>query len=140
MNTPQAAPRTGRRTIMKADPTEDPRVIIAGEELGKLLVAYMGAPVTEHLVQSIEDVIEEFRSMKRMQGVRMPRLRVVALPQSGYIQVWPADMEQKDFDIRIKLMIRALQENGKNYDPEELAKAIRRAYPEYSPSTSKLIT
>lgn len=119
---------------MKPHIFESPGLKAAQEELGSLLTNFMGAPVTESLVRDIEDLIEEFRSHKLHQGVPMPKMRVVALPQAGFIQIWPTEMEHADIQTRLNMLIKSLKKQRRNYDPEEIAKAIKRAYPEYVPS------
>lgn len=114
----------------------DPRVRQAEQELGALLTGFMGAPVTDSLVAIVEEMLEEFRVTKLLGGVKMPRMRVVALPQAGFIQVWPAEMEHADIQLRLNMLVKSLMKEKRNYDPEELAKAVRRAYPDYSPSMS----
>lgn len=114
----------------------DPKLLEAEQELGVILAQFMGGPVTENMIRAIEDTIEEFRVHKLLSGVKMIKMRVVALPQSGFIQIWPAEMEHKDIQLRISNLIKALQRQERPFEPEELAKAVRRAYPDYSPSMS----
>lgn len=116
----------------------DPKLREAELELGKLLSQFMGAPITETMIAQVEDLIAEFKAHMLFQGVVMPRMRVVAMPLAGFLQIWPAEMEKKDFDIRIVGLVKSLRAEGRNFDPEELAKAIRRAYPEYTSSLSRL--
>lgn len=118
---------------------EDPRLARAEQELGQLLTQFVGAPITQGVVKAMEDMIVEFRASQIIRGVKFPKLAVVALPQSGYIQCWPQDLSEKELKKRIKLMIKTLQERGRDPQAEEIAAAIKRAYPDYNPSTSRLI-
>lgn len=115
---------------------DDPRMILAEQQLGKILTQFMGAPITESVIKLAEETVEEWRAHCRIHGLNVPPVRVVAFPKAGYIQVWPVDMTDQDFKIRVKNLLKGLQDNNRNCDPNEIAKALRRAYPEYSPSAS----
>lgn len=116
----------------------DPRLAAAVTALGKFLVQFTGAPITEGLIKTIQEHVDDFRVTARLRGIDMPKMVVVAFPHAGFIQVWPREQEAKDLNLRLVSLIRQFKAQGRPCDPEELAKAIRRAYPEYSPSTAAL--
>lgn len=112
----------------------DPRLKKAEHRLALLIQHEVdGRGYSEHTLERVQCLVKEFSMSCRLKGIDMPKLVVVGLPKLRHLVIWPADATFLDLQIRIKELIMSLRRVGREVDHEELAIAIKHAYPDYGP-------
>jgi hypothetical protein len=99
------------------------------------LRAFVSRPMTRQTFHEIDQcVYDETVRIRIRTGIRLPALTAIILPRWGWIEVVRADMEHRG----IQVVIRNLITRFPNIDgANDLAPAIRRAFPRYDPEQGK---
>lgn len=118
----------------------DPRLEAAQKQLGFLIMQRRGnEPLNERLVKDLEKMVRDYRDHCKNRGMDFPRCVVVVFAKMDHISIWPAELDHAEIQKRLRMLVLAYQRRSRQIDPEDMAQAVRRAYPDYSPSTSSLI-
>lgn len=122
--------------------TGDPRLNAAQKELGLRLAQYRNNDprITRRTVNEMQGLINDFRSTCKRKGIEFPKLTIIAFLRMNHICVWPAELDQADIQKRLRLFIIHRQRHDLPIDAEDMAKGVRRGYPDYSPSRFNLVS
>lgn len=117
---------------------EDPRLEQAQKQLAAVVRPYLNRPMNARMVQDMQHDIAQFGVSQRLRGVRFPKLTVAAVYPAQFFSVWPAELEHEELQAKLGHMIKEMVAAGCAFETEDVAAAVRRAYPDYNPSRSNL--
>lgn len=93
-------------------------------------VVVEGRAVTKQLVHDVEQLIYDHRvKVKQRLGVDFPELVVVALPLTRRLEICRRDLDTSAIDEQVRVIARKYP----GITAEEIAGAIRRAWPHHRP-------
>lgn len=102
---------------------------LAEKELHRRLKVFMHKPMTLGTMQAIDTMVHDFAVDQRKRGVDFPQLTAIIVPERGLIRLAARDLDQKGIGAHILSLVRLCPQITK----DELARAIRRAWPDYNP-------
>lgn len=123
-------------TSLQSSETGDPRLNDAQRELGFRLKKYRDRQpqLTRRSVKEMQTVADDFRGTCKQRGIDFPKLKIVAFVSMNHICVWPHELPHEEIQKRLRMFIVHRQRHNLPVDAEDLAKGVRRAYPDYSAS------
>lgn len=111
----------------------DRRANLAAGELCSILVQHANyrRVLSKSVIQEFEQIVSDYTSLARKNGIKeFPELVVIVLPDSGGIECVRRDLTNANISVLIKnLTIKYMR----TITVQELAKAIKRAFPHYHP-------
>lgn len=128
-------------TSIQSSDIEDPRMNEAQKELGFRLAKYRERDprLTRRTVREMQTLTEDYRQTCKRKGIDFPKLTIVAFLHMNHICIWPAELSQEEIQKRLRLFIIHRQRHNLPVDAEDMAKGVRRGYPDYSPSRFNLV-
>lgn len=128
-------------TSVQTRETTDPKLDAAQKELAFRLAKYRqdDPTLTRRTHKEMETLVEDFRQTCIRKGIPFAKQVVVAFLKMNHICVWPAEIEQAELQKRMRMFIIHRQRHNLPIDAEDMAKGVRRAYPDYSPSRFNLV-
>lgn len=110
----------------------DPRLDKAQKRLAQLIQYEVhNRKMTRHTIQRVTSLANEFGVHCRLKGIDFPHIVILGLPKINQILVWPANASYDDVQVRVRQLVIQMRRVEKEVDAEELAQAIRQAYPDY---------
>lgn len=115
-------------------PDDDPRCIEFVIHLSKMLDIYKGKPLDQFTMRQINTLIDhQCIGFKQKFGFDIPKLVALILPTSQHVHFFRADLETTQIQIAINNMLQEFRMNNIPIDTQELATAIKLAWPQYDP-------
>lgn len=115
-------------------PEDDPMVERAVLFLTRRLATFYGKPFNQSTLDGLVDLMNHTRdTFKRVTGYDFPPLTVFLLPTSQVACVYRADLDDREISIKVLNLLRELHFAKMPVSTEELAKAIKFAWPMYRP-------
>lgn len=110
------------------DDENDPAVISELSGLAEGLNSWLGEPLDLESLQMLHDFIEEHRINARRRGVNFPALTALVIPRLGWIKIVRLELNE----VNIRRAVIGLLRECPNVSREEIAKAVKRAWPNRS--------
>lgn len=128
-------------TSIQQSDTGDERLNAAQKELGLRLASFRSNDprLTRQTVKEMQGIIRDFRDTCKRKGVVFPKLTIVAFLKMNHICIWPEELPQEEIQKRMRMFIIHRQRHGLPIDADDMARGVRRAYPDYSPSRFNLV-
>ncbi len=121
-------------------PDDDPRFIEFAIHLSNMLQMYMGKPLDRFTMGQINTLIDhQSINFKQRFGFDVPKLVALVLPTSRHIHFFRADLETQQIQVVIKNLLQEFQVHKIPIDTQELATAIKLAWPQYDPGVERYI-
>lgn len=114
---------------MSDDETIDPRLAESKDVLAEKLAAFCrGRPLDRQLLHDAEDLYARHRTTARLDGIDFPQMVLVVMDVQRRLRFVRRDLDARGID---NLIVELAQSQGADYDPAEVARAIRRAFPHH---------
>ena len=121
-------------------PEDDPRVGEALQLLMRRVSKFVGYPLNESTVLAIRSVIEQTRNeFKRDYQHELSPLVPLILPTSWFIAWFRQDLDSEQVRIKVLNLLRELTINRLPIGTQELAMAMKLAWPLYEPPIEDFI-
>lgn len=112
-------------TEEKIDPRLAASVRLLARRLAKFLV---GRELTRQTVHDAEELYRYHRTLARQDGIDFPEMVLVVMDVQNRLRFVRRDLDAGGID---NLAVELAQSQGAAYDPQEVARAIRRAFPHH---------
>lgn len=121
--------------------TGDAKLNDAQKELGIRLMKFREdqPQLTRQTLRDMQNLVNDYRETCKRRGINFPKQRVVAFVAMDHVCVWPQEMDQAEIKKRLRMFIIHRQRHNRSIDADDLARGVRRAYPDYSPSRFTLV-
>lgn len=110
---------------------DDPAVCMELVGLTEGLSSWLGEDLDSNELLSIQEFIEEHRKNAKRKGIDFPKLIVLVIPRLGWIKVVREDLTE----LNLRRAVIALLRECPSVNREEIAEAIKRAWPYRGTST-----
>lgn len=126
---------------LTAPTPEDPRLAKAQETLLFMLGEYRTKQpgLNRQTSRDMEHMIRDFRDTCKRKGIDMPKLKLVYFVRMNHICVWPQELDELELQKRIWMFCKHRERHNLPVYAEDIAIGVRRGYPDYSPSRTKII-
>lgn len=119
---------------MSDDPV-DPRLAESKDHLAKFLARFCrGRELDRQLVHDVQDIADGYRVAARLDGIDFPEMVVLVMDMQNRVRLVRRDLDRAAID---NLAVELAQSQGAAYDPAEVARAIRRAFPHHRSVTER---
>jgi hypothetical protein len=116
-------------------PFEDPRVKQNFALLMRHMQRFIGEPLSGDMIVTIQTFIEDFRAKFKLDyGYEFPALVPLILPRSQFIAWFRADLDTHEIRLKLLNLLREFHVKRIPISEMELARAIKLAWPHYSPN------
>lgn len=102
-------------------------------ELHQKLKKFLHREWDESTFRQLDEMVHSFAVGKRLQGVDFPQLTAIVLPARRHIRLARRELDH----VGIQNHIRSLINLWPDLRAEEIAPAIKRAWPSYDPSVAE---
>lgn len=107
----------------------EPRLAASVKELARKLAEFcVRRELDTQTVHDATDLCERHRTAARLRGIDFPEMVLVVLDRQKKLRFVRRDLDERGVD---NLVVELAQMQGGNYDPAEIARAIRRAFPHH---------
>ncbi len=114
---------------MSTDDPVDPCLAASKDELAEKLAAFCrGRDLDRQLVHDAEDLCARHRAAARLAGIDFPEMVLVVMDVQHRLRFVRRDLDAAAVD---NLAVELAQSQGAAYDPGEVARALRRAFPHH---------
>ncbi len=105
----------------------DPRLAASVKKLSiNLAELCAGRDLDTQTIHDATDLCERHCTAARLCGIDFPEMVLVVLDVQKKLRFVRRDLDERGID---NLVVELAQAQGNNYDPAEIARAIRRAFP-----------
>lgn len=114
---------------MSDDDKIDPRLAESKDQLAQFLARFCrGRPLDRQLVADAQAMADDWRADARLEGVDFPEMVVLVMDVQRRVRLVRRDLDRAGID---NLAVELAQSQGAAYDPAEVARAVRRAFPHH---------
>lgn len=107
----------------------DPRLVRSKDLLAEKIAALcVGRELDKQTVHDVEELYRAHRSRARLDGIDFPEMVVVVMDVQRRLRLVRRDLDALGLD---NLVVELAQSQGAAYDPTEIARALRRAFPHH---------
>jgi len=112
------------------DDPADPRLTASKDILAKKLASFCrGRELTRQTMHDAEQIYRDHRASARLMGIDFPEMVLVAMDVQKRLMFVRRDLDRTGIDNLIVELAQSQGEEG--YDPHEVARAVRRAFPHH---------
>lgn len=114
------------------DDENHPAMVEARRDLAQALIKALvarGVKLDGECIQDAYGIIDDHRARWLLRGVRFPRMRVMAFPRIGQMEVVRADLDRK----AIQTTLVNMTVKHPSLMADEIAAACAHAFPDYRP-------
>jgi len=107
----------------------EPRLAGSVKELGRKLAEFCaGRDLDRQTVHDATDLVDRHRTVARLRGIDFPEMVLVVLDVQKKLRFVRRDLDAAGID---NLVVELARMQRDDYDPAEIARAIRRAFPHH---------
>lgn len=107
----------------------DPRLARAVRVLSQKMASFcQGRPLDQQLISDVMGIYEDHRTRARLAGVDFPELVLVIMDVKKQLRFVRRNLTPRQIDVLIQDLHTVYQS-----EPDEIARAIRRAFPHHRP-------
>jgi hypothetical protein len=112
-----------------SDDAVDPRLSESKDHLAQFLARFCrGRELNQQLIHDVQEIADGFRTAARFDGIDFPEMVVLVMDKQNRVRLVRRDLDANGIS---NLVVELAQSQGKEYDPAEVARAIRRAFPHH---------